>query len=96
MDEDGTTSYTNVRFVEFTKMDASVSVYPVPAHNILQVVGITGETIFSVYDISGRFILNGTIDPNEPHIDLSSLTAGVYFLRLNNDGVLFHQKFIKD
>jgi hypothetical protein len=70
-----------------------IFIYPNPAQNKLFVGGVNIETSASttIYDVQGKST-NYKIINNE--IDISELTNGIYFLSLENEGILFHQKFV--
>ena len=70
-----------------------IFIYPNPAQNKLFVGGVNIETSASttIYDAQGK-AQNYKLINNE--IDISNLTNGIYFLSLENEGILFHQKFV--
>lgn len=66
-----------------------VAVYPNPTESLLQVAtgGATIESI-QVSDIIGKTVLTRTdVAGSNTQLDLSSLTSGVYFVRVNNSEV---------
>ena len=67
----------------FTVNTSEISVYPNPTTGIL-FLGNTYESV-EILDISGANILVAT---NTNQIDLSGLSAGTYYLRVNNSDVL--------
>lgn len=79
--EDVTTS------VETVSNDSEFSVYPNPANDIIFVKG----DVFNipVYSSVGKLLMS----TNGNHADLSGLTSGVYFVKINNSGTL--KKFVK-
>jgi len=48
-----------------------------------------------ILDMSGRVVFNKIIGSKIETIDVSRLTAGVYFIRAEKDGERLHTKFIK-
>jgi hypothetical protein len=68
------------------------NIYPNPVLSNIMNIGITSNKsntiIISIYDISGRKVLNNVIDVEEGNtlidVDISSLTSGVYVLKVNN------------
>jgi hypothetical protein len=71
----------------------AVRVYPNPATTFLTVDGYNQGTITEVYDVNGRMIFTKTISSNQ--LDISSLSKGLYIIRLNplQDNVV--RKFVK-
>ena len=72
-----------------------MSIYPNPVEDELQIQtsGNVINKIATIFDISGKRVLNLKLDSTS--IDVSSLTSGVYFLRLESDGKIAKRKFIK-
>ena len=64
----------------------TVSVFPIPAKTNLNFEGLLEETSVSIYNILGKVVMNTTINPNHP-LDISSLTSGVYLLKMNDSGI---------
>ena len=72
-----------------------VSIYPNPVENELTIKTSADviNKIATVFDINGKRVLNTKIKSTT--IDVSSLTSGVYFLRLESEGKIIKRKFIK-
>jgi len=74
-------------------------IYPNPAKNELQVTSYElQDGVIEIYDVYGRKLLvNHLITSSSNHlINISSLSSGVYFVRLINGQGTFMQKFIKE
>ncbi|NRD18687.1 VCBS repeat-containing protein [Winogradskyella eckloniae] len=74
---------------------ADLSIYPNPVEdelNIETTADITNK-IATVFDINGKRVLN--LKLNSTIVDVSNLTSGVYFLRLESHGKIMKRKFIK-
>jgi hypothetical protein len=69
--------------------------YPNPTKGLLNINANYGfeNAIYSVFDITGRRVLNGKYNSNT--IDVSELSSGNYILRIINNGVIKTDKFIK-
>ncbi|RNC86406.1 MAG: T9SS C-terminal target domain-containing protein [Winogradskyella sp.] len=67
------------------------SVYPNPTNQILNIEGLKTSENLEIYNISGQKLLTRTIDLNKNTIDVSQLSAGIYFLKITNESM----KFIK-
>ena len=72
-----------------------VSIYPNPVEDELNIKTKTDVTnkIATVFDINGKRVLN--LKLKSTTMDVSSLTSGVYFLRLESEGKIMKRKFIK-
>jgi len=63
---------------------SAVSLYPNPAQNYCVVRGTDGEQMkVTVYSMTGAKMIDTTVE-NEGRIDISSLTTGVYMVKINN------------
>ncbi len=69
-------------------------IYPVNNHNGIQVEGLTEATSFQVVDMNGRLVKEGTFNPGTL-IDVSGLTSGYFFLRLQDDYGMQALPFVK-
>ncbi len=70
-------------------------IYPNPTKGILNLNATYGfeNAIYSVFDITGKRVLNSKFNTNS--IDVSVLSAGHYILRILDQGKIRTQKFIK-
>jgi hypothetical protein len=71
-------------------------VFPNPTTDKIIVEQISQNTVLTVYDISGRLLLQNSFRQSKSEIDLSSLSKGVYILKLNNNDHIFVTKIIKE
>ena len=73
------------------------SVYPNPAKDYLTVISSESLSgcIVSIYDIYGNELLNQQINDSKVVVKISSLTNGIYFLKLTNNKKIEVRKFIK-
>jgi len=82
--------------IEYNK-NASISIFPNPTTGLtnLTVNGINGNALLNIYSIMGQSVyskyLNGI---NKTELDLSNLSKGVYFVRINNEKVNILSKMI--
>ena len=72
-----------------------VSIYPNPVETELTIKTSANviNKIATVFDINGKRVLSQKLDSNT--INVSNLTGGVYFLRLESEGKIIKRKFIK-
>lgn len=66
-----------------------LTVYPNPVSGTLTVKGVPMKQI-EVYNLFGQKVLNETCHGEETTLDVSSLAAGVYVLRVIDDAMLVH------
>lgn len=72
-----------------------VSIYPNPVEDELQIKTATDITdkVATVFDINGKRISSTKLKSNS--LNVSNLTSGIYFLRLESKGKTIKRKFIK-
>lgn len=75
---------------------SDVSIYPNPVKNKLTIKTSADviNKIATVFDMNGKRVLNMKLKSNT--IDVSNLTSGIYFLRLESEGKTMKRKFIKN
>jgi Secretion system C-terminal sorting domain len=79
-----------------------ISVTPNPAHihwNVMLSGKIVGDVVYSVTDITGKLVLQGTeklIRTKKFKITNEQLATGAYILSVQNNGKMFKYKLIKD
>jgi hypothetical protein len=84
---------------EFKNGNNEIKIFPNPARDKISVSmspAIAGQTDITVYDITGRKILNSFVDYNgySPlSFDISALEGGVYYLSIKNIHVTSTKKF---
>jgi len=71
------------------KIEPNLVIFPNPADNFLKVQG-SRNSKFEIFDSLGRMILDGPIFGDE--IDVSTLTSGFYFLKVDNQWIKFVKK----
>lgn len=91
-----TGTYECTTDINAMELDNSVKVYPNPVSDLLY---IESESIINgirVYDISGKEILNKSVDfSNNTSINVSNLIDGTYFLQIYTDKGVGKHSFIK-
>jgi len=75
----------------------TVLLYPNPAQNKLNISTEEKLTAYSISDISGRIVISGAIN-NKQHFEteITSLSAGIYYLRLETEKGIAVKKFVKE
>lgn len=71
--------------VNGTSINEGITTYPVPAYNEMYVAGAPINARYAVSDIAGKMLFSTSYDANKP-IDVSQLSAGLYFLNIYQDG----------
>jgi hypothetical protein len=75
---------------------SSVKVYPNPARDRIEVDRISEYRRCEIFNLNGILVLAEYIKESDRiSIDLTSLSAGIYFIRLSSSGMLFITTFIK-
>ncbi|MDQ1266876.1 MAG: hypothetical protein QG635_2029 [Bacteroidota bacterium] len=68
--------------------NSEMRIIPNPATDFIHISGIESSEIVSIYSIEGIKVLEGT---NNERIDVSSLSKGIYIIKVQNK----YMKFIK-
>jgi hypothetical protein len=71
----------------------AVSVYPVPADNVLYLSGAKVSEV-SITNMTGQIVTHQKIDAQK--IDITSLSKGIYIIQLTTAGGTSTQRFVKD
>ncbi|PNQ73034.1 hypothetical protein C1T31_08550 [Hanstruepera neustonica] len=86
--------------VEETVYDASITVYPNPARNNvnIKITGFTGVASLQLFDFSGRQLINKAIQPSTRPVthklDVSDLPRGIYLVTITQNGESFSKRLI--
>jgi hypothetical protein len=79
-----TYGYSSPTGINDLRTEVNFTLYPNPAHNAITVkadISITG-TVYSITDQTGRMVLKGRLSDETTTIDITSLTNGIYFLKI--------------
>ena len=82
--------------ISATNNHPNISLYPNPADNYVTIQGIKEKTIASIYNLSGTLVLERTINETDSLINISSLSKGMYIIKLNDIDGTVQQKLIKE
>ena len=73
----------------------SITIHPNPAGKVIEInspINLVGK-IATIFNIEGKRMMNLKLEQHS--IDVSSLSQGNYILRLESEGKVFTQQFIK-
>jgi len=70
----------------------NIEVYPNPSQDFINVLGATGKS-FEIIDLNGKTVLNGELANNA--INIQSLNAGSYLIKIVGQSKVYNQRFIK-
>lgn len=74
----------------------NISMYPNPTSNILNIDSPNSILEYELHNTLGQIVLKGkTLDYGKNEIDLSSLSAGSYLIKVSNDRNVAYKKIIK-
>jgi hypothetical protein len=81
----------------------AVSIYPNPVTDLLHIAVSGGDfqpTLISVFDVTGRLILQNEMDRNATGaagvLDVSGLNQGSYYIRISSQKLFFTKPFVKN
>lgn len=74
--------------------EKTYSFYPNPVKEILYVQNENNIICFEIIDINGRIILSRTDNTKEMQIGLSSISKGIYFIRIQDEKGIYSEKII--
>ncbi|WP_395074605.1 T9SS type A sorting domain-containing protein [Flavobacterium sp.] len=82
----------------FNEFSNYFTIYPNPVSNVLSITQKENITISSIniYNTLGQLVLVIPNAKNTKTIDVSSLTTGNYFIKINSDKVTSNTKFVKN
>jgi len=89
---------TYISNVGIKSYSSALRLYPNPANNELRVKSEElRDGVIEIFDVYGKKILSHHLIPSSSHhtIDISSLSSGVYFVKLTNEQNSYIQRFIK-
>lgn len=73
---------------------SDISIQPNPFNSVIEFSGISGECLYSIYNIYGQEITKGNCCDSKIS-NLEFLPAGQYIIRISNDSKVFINKIVK-
>lgn len=94
MDFDGVVTLSDVRMVNIK--NTGLSIYPNPASNVVNVIGLAAKHTVSVFDVTGRVMMTAEVDVTNNTLNIAALTEGVYTVVIKNEnGIAGSFKLVK-
>jgi len=83
--------------VEEIKTGNELSIIPNPSNDkiIISSPAITGNTLLSIFKVSGEKVLERQLTENESQININALPQGVYFVRVQDEKRTEVKKLVK-
>ncbi len=78
------------------EMLSGVKAYPIPAIDVINIIGAPKNSQVSIFDITGRLVKNTKLTKTNPEIEISKFPKGLYFLKINKGASYKIIKFIKN
>jgi hypothetical protein len=75
--------------------ESNFSFFPNPVRNNLNISNLTINYSISIFDISGKKIIEKQADQNSVVIDFSDFEEGIYFINIHSETESFTQKIVK-
>jgi hypothetical protein len=77
-------------------LDQSISVYPNPANNVVNIKADSEIKSVEIYDLQGRILQISQTNENNPVLDISNKQTGIYFLKITSEKGMKVQKLAKN
>jgi len=85
IDEDGIENWSSIIFADCKNDVSDIQIYPNPASDYIKVVApISENTILNIISLEGKIIKTMPLISNQNVISVKELTAGIYFIEINN------------
>jgi hypothetical protein len=81
--------YQNPTGISSVAEATTSKIYPNPARNIVSIEPSVKGTPYTVTDGLGRVVLHGDGNEGKTHVDVSSLTTGLYFVKFGSEVMRF-------
>ena len=81
--------------VEETSVEAGLQFYPNPVQNFVNIKSKYTLESYEVYSAVGQNVLRGNLSNNNAQINMSGLTAGVYYVKVKTEKAVVTEKIIK-
>ena len=72
-----------------------ILVYPNPTSDVINISSTSTITDYNMYNMIGNKVMSSNVNASIAIIDMSTLTKGVYFVEVNQNGLLINKRIIK-
>ena len=72
-----------------------ILIYPNPTSDVINISSTSTITDYNMYNMIGNKVMSSNVNASIAIIDMSTLTKGVYFVEVNQDGLLINKRIIK-
>jgi Leucine-rich repeat (LRR) protein len=76
--------------------DNSVTVYPNPSRNIVNISADASLTSVQLFDVQGRLLQTALVNDTATTLDIAGRAAGIYFLKITTDRGVKVEKIVKE
>jgi len=92
--ESASSSYTFTSSVLGTNNQATMSIFPNPASTQVTISQVPVGATFKMIDLTGKVIMTAVVNNSTQLLDVSHLSNAMYFIQVENEGVVTTQKVI--
>jgi len=71
----------------------TVQIYPNPADDVLNIKNVSSKAVYEIYNAAGQLTIKGTVGDGK--IVVRDLVKGIYFITVDDNGTVLHNKFVK-
>ncbi|MBP2615961.1 S8 family peptidase [Chryseobacterium jejuense] len=75
---------------------SNLAVAPSVTKDVINILKAPKKSTFTIYDLSGKKLQNGTINSDKEVVDLSAHTKGIYIIEVKTDNDVISKKIIKE
>ena len=72
-----------------------ISIYPNPTSDVINIFSTSTITDYNIYNMIGNKVMSTIVNASNAVVDMSTLTKGVYFVEVNQNGMLTNKRIIK-
>lgn len=90
------TGYNQLLGTKESSTLSGITIAPTVTKDIVHVLKAPKKSLYTVYDLSGKKLQNGSINSDKESIDLSGYGKGIYILEIKTDKDVISKKVIKE
>lgn len=79
-----------------TPEQLAINVFPNPTNGTITIETSEAKGFYTLHDVTGKLLLNGTVATKRFNLDLSAFSKGIYFFSLHDGQKQIHRKIIKE